>query len=67
VQKRNLGKSGLKVSALGFGCMGLSANYAPPAEWPEGIDIIRAAVERGVTLLDTAEAYSRAPGFLRKF
>src|SRR6201982_1789283 len=58
MQKRKLGNSGLKVSALGFGCMGLSANYGPPTERQEGIKIIRAAVEeRGVTLFDTPEAY----------
>jgi aryl-alcohol dehydrogenase-like predicted oxidoreductase len=57
MQNRKLGNSGLEVSALGFGCMGLSANYGPPAERQEGINIIRAAVERGVTLFDTAEAY----------
>jgi aryl-alcohol dehydrogenase-like predicted oxidoreductase len=57
MQKRELGNSGIRVSALGFGCMGLSANYGPPAEREEGINIIRAAVERGVTFFDTAEAY----------
>ncbi len=57
MQKRTLGNGGLEVSALGFGCMGLSANYGPPTERQEGIKIIRAAVERGVTLFDTAEAY----------
>jgi len=57
MEKRSLGKSGLKVSALGYGCMGLSANYAPPAPRQEGIEIIRAAVARGVTFFDTAEAY----------
>ena len=57
MQKRTLGNSDLQVSALGFGCMGLSANYGPPTERQEGIKIIRAAVERGVTLFDTAEAY----------
>ncbi len=57
MKKRKLGKSGLEVSALGFGCMGLSANYGPPAERQQGIDIIRAAVDRGVTFFDTAEAY----------
>jgi aryl-alcohol dehydrogenase-like predicted oxidoreductase len=57
MQKRKLGKSAVQVSALGFGCMGLSANYGPPTERQEGIKIIRAAVERGVTLFDTAEAY----------
>ena len=57
VKLRVLGKSGLQVSALGFGCMGLSANYGPPVDRQDGIGIIRAAVERGVTLFDTAEAY----------
>lgn len=57
MQQRTLGNRGLEVSALGFGCMGLSANYGPPTEQHEGIKIIRAAVERGVTLFDTAEAY----------
>jgi aryl-alcohol dehydrogenase-like predicted oxidoreductase len=57
MQKRTLGNSDLEVSALGFGCMGLSANYGPPAERQEGIKIIRAAVEHGVTFFDTAEAY----------
>src|SRR5207344_3548361 len=57
MQKRKLGKSNIEVSALGFGCMGLSANYGPPAERQQGIQIIRAAVERGVTIFDTAEAY----------
>ncbi len=57
MQKRKLGSSGLEVSALGFGCMGLSAAYGPPTERQEGIAIIRAAAERGVTLFDTAESY----------
>ncbi len=57
MEKRSLGKSGLETSALGFGCMGISANYGPPADRHEGIGIIRAAVERGVTFFDTAEAY----------
>ena len=57
MQKRALGNGDLEVSALGFGCMGMSANYGPPTERQEGIKIIRAAVERGVTLFDTAEAY----------
>jgi aryl-alcohol dehydrogenase-like predicted oxidoreductase len=56
MQKRTLGQN-LQVSALGYGCMGLSANYGPPTERQAGIAIIRAAVERGVTLFDTAEAY----------
>jgi aryl-alcohol dehydrogenase-like predicted oxidoreductase len=57
MQKRTLGNRGLEVSALGLGCMGLSANYGPPTERQAGIKIIRAAVERGVTLFDTAESY----------
>lgn len=55
--KRPLGRSGLTVSAIGYGCMGLEAVYGPGAGRPDGIAIIRAAVERGVTLFDTAEAY----------
>src|SRR6202008_890002 len=57
VQKRALGKSGLEVSALGFGCMGLSFGYGPATERNEAIKLIRAAYERGVTFFDTAEAY----------
>ena len=57
MQKRRLGKSGLEVSTLGFGCMGLSSGFGPPADREEGIAIIRAAVDRGVTFFDTAEAY----------
>ena len=57
MEKRNLGKSGLTVSALGFGCMGLSANYGPPLDRRAAIQIIQEAVARGVTLFDTAEAY----------
>ena len=57
MRKRKLGNGGPEVSALGYGCMGLDANYGPPTARPEGIRIIRAAVERGVTLFDTAEAY----------
>lgn len=57
MEKRNLGKSGLAVSALGFGCMGLSANYGPPVARQDGVRMIQAAFERGVTLFDTAEAY----------
>lgn len=57
MEKRNLGNSGLSVSAVGFGCMGLSANYGPPVAREDGIRIIRDAVERGVTHFDTAEAY----------
>ncbi len=57
MQKRKLGKSNLEVSALGLGCMGLSFGYGPPVDKKEGISLIRAAVERGVTFFDTAEVY----------
>ena len=57
MKARVLGKSGLTVSPLGYGCMGLENVYGPAAGRQEGIKIIRAAVERGVTLFDTAEAY----------
>jgi len=57
MQKRKLGKSGLEVSALGFGCMGLSFSYGPPTEKNEAIKVIRKAVEGGVTFFDTAEVY----------
>ena len=57
MQTRTLGKSGLQVSALGFGCMGLSFGYGPATDRKAGIAIIRAAVDAGVTFFDTAEAY----------
>ena len=57
MQKRKLGKSSLEVSALGLGCMGMSFGYGPAGDKQEMISLIRSAVERGVTLLDTAEAY----------
>ncbi len=57
MQKRTLGKSGLEVSALGFGCMGLSHGFGPAIEKNEAIKVIRAAYDRGVTFFDTAEAY----------
>jgi aryl-alcohol dehydrogenase-like predicted oxidoreductase len=57
MQKRRLGRSGLEVSALGFGCMGLSFGYGPAQERQKAIAIIRAAYDSGVTFFDTAEAY----------
>ena len=57
MQKRKLGKSNLEVSALGLGCMGMSFGYGPAADKQEMISLIRAAVERGVTFFDSAEAY----------
>ncbi len=57
MQKRTLGKSGLEVSALGLGCMGLSFGLGPATEKSEAIKLIRAAVDRGVTFFDTAEVY----------
>jgi aryl-alcohol dehydrogenase-like predicted oxidoreductase len=57
VQTRRLGTSGLEVSAIGFGCMGLSFGYGPAVDQQAGIDLIRAAAERGVTFFDTAEVY----------
>ena len=57
MQKRMLGKSGLEVSALGFGCMGLSFGYGQPVDKLTGMSLIRGAVERGVTFFDTAEMY----------
>jgi aryl-alcohol dehydrogenase-like predicted oxidoreductase len=57
METRTLGRQGLKVSALGFGCMGLSFGYGPPTDRGEGIALIRRAVELGVTFFDTAECY----------
>jgi aryl-alcohol dehydrogenase-like predicted oxidoreductase len=57
MQKRMLGRSGLEVSALGFGCMGISQSYGKPSSREDGIAIIRDAVDRGVTFFDTAEVY----------
>src|SRR5256885_4139738 len=57
MHKRKLGNSTLEVSALGLGCMGLSFGYGPAADKQEAITLIRTAVERGITLFDTAEAY----------
>lgn len=57
MDKRVLGKSGLEVSALGLGCMGLSFGYGPPTETQQAMRVIRAAYDGGVTFFDTAEAY----------
>ena len=57
MQKRRLGKSGLEVSAIGLGCMGMSFGYGPAGDKREMISLIRSAVERGVTFFDTAEIY----------
>src|SRR6266705_2833529 len=57
MQKRKLGSSNLSVSAIGLGCMGMSFGYGPAGDKKEGISLIRAAVERGVTFFDTAEVY----------
>lgn len=63
MQKRKLGISDFEVSAIGLGCMGLSYGYGPATDRQEAIKLIRAAVERGVTFFDTAEAY--APSQMR--
>jgi aryl-alcohol dehydrogenase-like predicted oxidoreductase len=57
MEQRRLGRSGLEVSALGYGAMGISFGFGPAMSHDEGIAIIRAAVDGGVTLFDTAEAY----------
>jgi len=57
MQNRKLGSSGLEVSALGLGCMGMSWSYGQPKDKQEMISLLRAAVERGVTFFDTAEVY----------
>src|SRR3954451_1407470 len=57
MKKRKVGNSGLEVSAIGLGCMGMSFGYGPPADKQEMISLLRSAVERGVTFFDTAEVY----------
>src|SRR6476660_1262241 len=57
MKKRKLGKSGLEVSAIGLGCMGMSFGYGPPKDKQKMISLLRAAVERGITFFDTAEVY----------
>src|SRR4051812_12426089 len=57
MQKRKLGKGNLEVSAIGLGCMGMSFGYGAAVDKQQGISVIRAAVERGVTFFDTAEVY----------
>jgi aryl-alcohol dehydrogenase-like predicted oxidoreductase len=57
LQKRKLGNSGLEVSALGLGCMGMSFSYGPPKDKQEMTSLLRAAMERGITFFDTAEVY----------
>jgi len=57
MQKRKLGKGNLEISALGLGCMGMSFSYGPPKDKQEMTSLLRAAVERGITLFDTAEVY----------
>jgi aryl-alcohol dehydrogenase-like predicted oxidoreductase len=57
MQKRKLGKSGLEVSAIGLGCMGMSFSYGPPKDKKEMTQLLHAAVDRGVTFFDTAEVY----------
>jgi aryl-alcohol dehydrogenase-like predicted oxidoreductase len=57
MQKRKLGKSGLEISAIGFGCMGMSFSYGPPKDKQEMISLLRKTVELGITFFDTAEVY----------
>lgn len=60
METRKLGPAGLEVSALGLGCMGLSHGYGPAADVAEAIQLLRAAVDLGVTFFDSAEAYGEA-------
>src|SRR3954470_19549662 len=57
MKKRKVGNSGLEVSAIGLGCMGMSFGYGPPKDKKEMISLLHAAVDRGVTFVDTAEVY----------
>jgi aryl-alcohol dehydrogenase-like predicted oxidoreductase len=57
MQTRKLGKSGLEVSAMGLGCMGMSFSYGPPKDIAEMTSLLHAAVDRGITFFDTAEVY----------
>jgi aryl-alcohol dehydrogenase-like predicted oxidoreductase len=57
LKKRSVGRAGLEVSSIGYGCMGLTGIYGQALERSEAIALLRAAVERGVTMFDTAEAY----------
>src|ERR1700720_2911830 len=57
MKKRKLGKSGLEVSAIGLGCMGVNFSYGQALDKQQAIDLIRGAVERGITFFDTAEIY----------
>ncbi len=59
MDKRQLGRTGLEVSAIGLGCMGLSYGYGPPTDHAEAVKLIRSAFDQGVTFFDTAEAYSQ--------
>src|ERR1700729_1268642 len=59
MKTRTLGNSGLQVSALGLGCMGLSFGYGPAVAEKDGIELIQKAYEQGITFFDTAEAYSQ--------
>jgi len=61
VEKRILGASGLEVSALGLGCMGMSHGYGPAHDKTEMIDLLRTAVDLGVTFFDTAQVTGRSP------